>query len=142
VLSLSAYFILNWMAGSASDPKSLPALVAMEAGSNPVDWRFAVQVAYMAVMVTFVTALLETWAQRRVSSTHAAILYALDPVTAAVFGYLVLHETLGWRRGVGAAFIITGVMVSRLRLATRLTKKEAHASVELRSEVQPAKADL
>src|SRR5262245_4503924 len=141
-LSLSVYFILSWIAGSASDPKSLPALLAMEAGSNPINWRFAIQVTYMAVMVTFVTALLQTWAQRKVSSTHAAILYALDPVTAAIFGYLVLSETLGWRRGIGAAFIITGVMVSRLRLATRLTKKDAQASVELRSEVQPAKADL
>ena len=30
-LSISAYFILNWWAGSAADPKSLPALVAREA---------------------------------------------------------------------------------------------------------------
>src|SRR5262249_52198108 len=56
-LSISAYFILSWIAHSAADPKSLPALVAMEAGSNPVDWRFATQVAYMAVVVTFVAAL-------------------------------------------------------------------------------------
>jgi drug/metabolite transporter (DMT)-like permease len=138
-LSLSVYFILSWMAGAASDPKSLPALVAMEAGSNPVNLRFAMQVTYMAVMVTFVAALLQTWAQSRVSSTHAAILYALDPVTAAVFGYMVLNETLGWRRGIGAALIISGVMVSRLRLATRLTKKE---TIEIGSEAQPAKADL
>jgi drug/metabolite transporter (DMT)-like permease len=138
-LSISAYFILSWVAGSAADPKSLPALLAMEAGSNPVNWRFAAQVAYMAVVVTFIAALAQTWAQKRVHSTHAAILYALEPVTAAVFAYLVLRETLGWRRGVGAALIIAGVMISRLRLATRLTKKEA---IELRSEVQPAEADL
>ncbi len=124
-LSISACFILRWVAGSASDPKSLPPLLAMEAGSNPVNWRFAAQVAYMAVVVTFVAALAQTWAQKRVHSTHAAILYALEPVTAAVFAYLVLSESLGWRRGAGAALIIAGVMVSRLRLATRLTKKEA-----------------
>jgi len=138
-LSLSVYFVLHWIAGSASDPKSLPALLAMEAGSNPIDWRFASQVAYMAVVVTFIAALAQTWAQKRVSSTHAAILYALEPVTAAVFAYLFLSEKLGWRSGVGASLVIAGVMVSRLRLATRLTKKEA---IELRSEVQPAKADL
>jgi drug/metabolite transporter (DMT)-like permease len=138
-LSLSVYFVFRWIAGSASDLKSLPALVAMEAGSNPIDWRFAAQVAYMAVVVTFIAALAQTWAQKRVSSTHAAILYALEPVTAAVFAYLVLSEKLGWRSGVGAALVITGVMVSRLRLATRLTKKEA---IELRSEVQAAEADL
>lgn len=138
-LSLSAYFVLSWIARSATDPAALPKLLAMEAGANPVDWRFAAQVTYMAVVVTFLAALAMTWAQKRVTSTHAAILYALEPVTAAVFAYLVLNENLGWGRGVGAALIIAGVMVSRLRLATRLTKKE---SLELRSEVQPAEIDL
>ena len=138
-LSLTAYFILSWLAHSTADPKSLPALVAMEARSNPIDWRFAAQVAYMAVVVTFIAALAQTWAQKRVSSTHAVILYALEPVTGAVFAYLFLSEKLGWRSGVGAALIITGVTVSRLRLATRLTKKEA---IELTSEVQTAEADL
>jgi drug/metabolite transporter (DMT)-like permease len=138
-LSISAYFILSWVAGSAADPKSLPALVAMEARSNPIDWRFTAQVAYMAVVVTFIAALAQTWAQKRVSSTHAVIIYALEPAVAAVFAYLYLKENLGWGRGVGAVLIITGVMISRLRLATRLTKKEA---IELRSEVQAAKADL
>jgi drug/metabolite transporter (DMT)-like permease len=138
-LSISAYFILSWVVGSAADPKSLPALLAMEAKSNPVDRLFVEQVAYMAVVVTFIAALAQTWAQKRVHSTHAAILYALEPVTAAVFAYVRLNEKLGWGRGVGAGLIITGVMISRLRLATRLTKKEA---IELRSEVQAAKADL
>ena len=138
-LSLSAYFILSWVVGSAADPKSLPALLAMEARSNSVDWLFAQRVAYMAVVVTFIAALAQTWAQKRVHSTHAAIVYALEPVIAAIFAYLILSETLGWRRGVGAALILSGVMISRLRLTTRLTKKEA---IELRSEVQPAKADL
>ncbi|HEY6404371.1 MAG TPA: DMT family transporter [Blastocatellia bacterium] len=138
-LSLSAFFILNWVANSSADPKSLPSLVAMEARENPIDWRFAAQAAYMAVVVTFIAALTQTWAQKRVSSTHAAILYALEPVIGAVFAYLVLSEKLGWRSGAGAALIIAGVMVSRLRLASRLTKKEA---IELSSEIQTAKADL
>jgi drug/metabolite transporter (DMT)-like permease len=138
-LSISVYFIFNWIVSSSADPKSLPALVAMEARSNPIDERFVAQVAYMAVVVTFVAALAQTWAQKKVSSTHAAILYALEPVTAAVFAYVALSEKLSWRSGAGAALVIAGVMVSRLRLATRLTKKEA---IELRSEVQPAEADL
>jgi drug/metabolite transporter (DMT)-like permease len=138
-LSLSAFFILNWVASSSADPNSLPSLVAMEAKTNPIDWRFAAQAGYMAVVVTFIAALTQTWAQKRVSSTHAAILYALEPVIGAVFAYLVLSENLGWRSGAGAALIIAGVMVSRLRLASKLTKKEA---IELSSEIQTAKADL
>ncbi len=139
-LSIAAYLILSRWAHSAADPQSLPSLVAMEAGANPLNWRFAVQIAYMAVVVTFIAALVQTWAQRRVSSTHAAILYALEPVTAAVFAYFVLNENLGWLRGIGAALIISGVMVSRLRLATRLTKGDA-ASIDLGEKIQPVEMD-
>jgi len=140
-LSTTIWFVLSGIAQSAADPQSLPSLVAMEARSNQLDLRFAVQIIYMAVVVTFIVALVQTWAQRRVSSTHAAILYALEPVTAAVFAYFVLGETLGWRRGVGAAFIIAGVMVSRLKLASRLSKPGNGGSIELKSEIQPIEMD-
>lgn len=90
----------------------------LEAMPNPLDTKFAWQIGYMTVVVTVVAALLQTWAQGRVSSTHAVIFYALEPVTAAVFAYLVFDETLSLGRGLGAALIVLGVMVSRLRLAT------------------------
>jgi drug/metabolite transporter (DMT)-like permease len=140
-LSTTVWFGLSRIAQSAADPQSLPSLVAMEARSNELDLRFAAQIIYMAVVVTFIAALAQTWAQRAVSSTHAAILYALEPVTAAVFAYLVLGENLGWRRGVGAALIIIGVMISRLRLATRLTGQKDDGSIELKSEIQPIEMD-
>lgn len=90
----------------------------METRPNTVDWKFALQIGYMAIMVTFAAALIQTWAQGRVSSTHAAICYTLEPVTAAVFGYLVFSEKLSFSRAVGATLIVAGVLVSRLRLAT------------------------
>jgi drug/metabolite transporter (DMT)-like permease len=83
----------------------------------------------MAVMVTFVAALVQTWAQGRVSSTHAAILYALEPVTAAIFAYLAFGERLGLGRGIGAALIVAGVMVSRLKLASRFSVRSSHLAV-------------
>ena len=93
--------------------------LGFEQQPNTLDWKFLLQIGYMAIMVTFVAALIQTWAQGRVSSTHAAIFYALEPVTAAVFAYMVFGEQLGFLRGIGAAMIVAGVMVSRLRLATR-----------------------
>src|SRR5262245_4419858 len=93
--------------------------LGIEAEPNPIDWKLAVQIGYMAVMVTFVAALAQTWALRRVASTHAAILYALEPVTAVVFAYLAFGERFGWRQGVGASLIVCGVFASKLALATR-----------------------
>ncbi len=91
----------------------------LETKPNPIDWQFAVQIGYMAIMVTVIAALVQTWAQGRVSSTHAAVYYALEPVTAAVFAYIIFAEKLDLIRGLGAALIVAGVMVSRLKLASR-----------------------
>jgi drug/metabolite transporter (DMT)-like permease len=110
VLATIAYFILRAM--------------GMETSPNPMDGQFLLQIGYMAVMVTFIAALVQTWAQGRVNPTHAVLFYALEPATAAVYAYFVFGEKLSLWGGVGAALIVTGVMVSRLRLTSRLTGHE------------------
>ncbi len=109
-LAYLAYFILQGL--------------GLETQPNPLDRKFALQIGYMAVMITFVAALVQTWAQGRVSSTHAAILYTLEPAVAAVFAYLWFGEQLGWRQGVGAALIVAGVLASRLAIASRISGRD------------------
>lgn len=111
VLALTAFFTLK--------------ALGMETRPNPMDSQFLKQIAYMAVMVTFVAALVQTWAQGRVNPTHAVLFYALEPVSAAVFAYLQFGEKLSLRGGIGAALIVAGVMISRLRLTSRLTGSDA-----------------
>ena len=129
-MALSAYLLLYWWASAAPDPAALPRLVAIEARENPLTWRFAAQAGYMAMVVTLVAALIQTWAQARVASTHAAILYALEPASAALFAYLAFGERLGWRGGLGAAAIVAGVLVSRLRLLGRARRRKQGAPSE------------
>src|SRR5262249_12788904 len=99
-LAYLAYFVLR--------------VFGLETQPNLIDWKFAAQIGYMAVMVTFVAALVQTWAQGKVATTHAAIFYTLEPVTATVFAYVALGEKLGWRQGIGAALIVGGVLASKL----------------------------
>lgn len=93
-------------------------ILGMETSSNllnwQLDWEFGWQIAYMAIMVTFVAALMQTWVQGKVSSTYAVVFYALEPATAALFAYLFLGEELVLSRGIGAVLIVGGVMVSRM----------------------------
>lgn len=100
-------------------------LAGLEKSSNPLDRQFLWQIGYMSLVVTCVAALVQTRAQKSVSSTHAAILYALEPVSSAIFAYLVFGEQLGWRRGVGAAIILIGVSISRLGLPGLLRQSVA-----------------
>lgn len=117
ILALAVHFGLRWG--------------GWEKSPNPLDGKFLWQIGYMAVMVTCVAALVQTWAQKRVSSTHAAILYALEPVSAAAFAYLVFGEQLGLRRGIGAALIVAGVMISRLMLASRISGPKSPDNLRL-----------
>lgn len=102
-------------------------ILGMETSNNQdwqLDWEFGWQIAYMAIMVTFVAALMQTWVQGKVSSTHAVVFYALEPATAAFFAYLFLGEKLALSRGIGAVLIVGGVMVSRMKIMPQSEKNE------------------
>ncbi len=95
-------------------------LTGLETRSAPIDSAFLWQIGYIAIVVTCLASLIQTWAQKQVSSTHAAIVYALEPVSAAVVAYLALGERLDSRRGFGAILILAGVTISRLRPMARM----------------------
>lgn len=115
VFAILTMLVLRWLAQQGAGP----AWLTLELQPNPLDGRFLVELTYMALVVTFAAALLQTWAQKDISSTYAAVLYALEPVTAAVFAYLFLGEHLTTRRAGGAALIVAGVLLSRFHVATR-----------------------
>ncbi|MDI6024586.1 DMT family transporter [Leucobacter sp. UT-8R-CII-1-4] len=54
------------------------------------------------------------WAQRHVSATRATIIYSAEPVWAGVIG-AIAGDQLPWFAFVGAALIITGVLVSEIK---------------------------
>ena len=75
-------------------------------------------VLWMALVATVVTFLAQTWAQARMPATHAAILFALEPVFTALFAALFLGERMGARDWAGAGLVLGGILVSELRFAT------------------------
>lgn len=64
-------------------------------------------IAYLAIVTTALTNWLQVSGQRSVPAERAAIIYAMDPVYAAGFAYLLLGETLG-ATGLTGAALITG----------------------------------
>ncbi|CAM9360438.1 unnamed protein product [Ectocarpus sp. 4 AP-2014] len=64
-------------------------------------------IGYLAVVTTALTNWMQAVGQRSVPAERAAIIYAMDPVYAAGFAYLLLGETLGPAGLIGAG-IITG----------------------------------
>ncbi len=77
--------------------------------------RLAVALLVTAGLATAAAFSIQTWAQRITSPTHAAILFTLEPVFAALTSLLVLNERLGGRELLGAGLILAGVLVAELR---------------------------
>jgi len=53
--------------------------------------------------------------QRDTTATRAAVLFAAEPVFAAVFSYLITGETLAPVQWVGGALILAGILAAEKR---------------------------
>jgi drug/metabolite transporter (DMT)-like permease len=62
---------------------------------------------------------LQAVAQRHVSAEKAAVIYAMEPVFAALFGWLWLSEMLTQRAAVGALIVVSAVVLSELKPAPK-----------------------
>jgi drug/metabolite transporter (DMT)-like permease len=54
----------------------------------------------------------QIWAQKILSPSEAALIYAMESPFAALFGWLFLHEVLTLEALVGGALILTGVIIT------------------------------
>uniref|UniRef100_UPI0005B2BC31 EamA family transporter n=1 Tax=Methylobacterium sp. B34 TaxID=95563 RepID=UPI0005B2BC31 len=70
--------------------------------------------AVMAVACTVLPVLMTAEALRRVGPNLVALCGAIGPVAAAIFGYLLLAEPMGWLQLAGAALTVAGVMIISL----------------------------
>jgi len=77
-----------------------------------VVWRTAASTAVLASGVSFWLLL---WAQRRLPTAYAALVLALEPAFAALFGWWLLGETLAGLQILGACLILAGILWPNLR---------------------------
>lgn len=78
---------------------------------SPAAWG---SLAYLAVFATIGTTVLQAWAQRQTDPTRTAIIFTLEPVFAALFAYLLLHEAQTLRTWLGGGLIVAGILTAEL----------------------------
>ena len=76
-----------------------------------------VSLLYLGVVATAGMLLLQAIAQRHVPADKAAVVYAMEPVFAALFGWLWLGEVLSSRAALGGAMVVVAVILSELKPA-------------------------
>ncbi len=72
-------------------------------------------ILYLAVVATALVLILQNTAQQVVKPHTAALIFVLEPVFAALFGYLVLGEQLGLAGWLGGLLVVAGMIVGELR---------------------------
>jgi len=75
----------------------------------------AVPILYGGLMSVGVAYTLQVVAQRDANASHAAIILSLEAVFAAVGGWLLLGEVLGFRALIGCGLMLVGMIVSQLK---------------------------
>jgi drug/metabolite transporter (DMT)-like permease len=68
-------------------------------------------IAWTAFSGTVLAFLIQSWAQRRTSSTHAAVLLCLESVFSATFGVIFGMDSVTWRLLTGAGLIFSGILI-------------------------------
>jgi drug/metabolite transporter (DMT)-like permease len=98
------------------NPAELPDFARLEARPLVPTPRLVLELGWMALACTVATFGLQTWAMARLSATHAAIVFALEPVFATMFAIGVegSAEWPGGRGAAGAGLVMLAVAASEL----------------------------
>jgi drug/metabolite transporter (DMT)-like permease len=98
---------------------TLVALPEFEVPHGRTVWGALLVTGVFASALAF---LAQTWAQRRTSATRTALVFTLEPVWAALFGYTLAGDRLGATGWLGCAVIMAGIALAEPAAAAVLVR--------------------
>ena len=100
----------------------LAVAVALGDLSVPRGWTVWGALLVTGVFASAVAYLIQVWAQRRISATRIALIFALETVWAGFFGYLLAGDRLGLLGWGGCALILAGIVLAEPAAADTLRR--------------------
>lgn len=79
-----------------------------------VPLKYVSAILYLGLIGTLFCYFIFVWIQKYVSSIKVALYFSLEPVFAAIFGYLFLRETLSFKEIFGMTLMFSGVILYQL----------------------------
>jgi len=101
---------------------SLIAMALFEQPTFGALWAGRVPLLYGAFLSVGVAYTLQIVGQRHVEPSKAAIIFSLESLFAALGGFLLLREVMGWKQYLGGALMFLGIVLSQMK-----RKKKANA---------------
>jgi drug/metabolite transporter (DMT)-like permease len=90
--------------------------------SVPHGWTVWGALLVTGIFASALAFLVQTWAQRRTSATRTALVFAMEPVFAALFGYTLDGDRLGTLGWGGCAAIMGGILLAEPSAASALAR--------------------
>jgi drug/metabolite transporter (DMT)-like permease len=82
-----------------------------------LDTELVAGLLYLGVVASAAMFFLQAVAQRQVSANKSAVIYAMEPVFAALFAWAWLSETMTLRALLGAVIVVFAVVLGELKPA-------------------------
>jgi drug/metabolite transporter (DMT)-like permease len=79
---------------------------------SPILWLAVLVSSLLSTALAFTV---QAWAQQVTTATRAALIFALEPVVAWVFAFIIMGERLPAKAVFGAVLILTGILVAELK---------------------------
>jgi len=120
------YDPLGFTLGEMAAAFAVLLVVAIPELEVPHGWTVWGALLVTGVFASALGFLVQTWAQRRTSATRTALVFALEPVWAAIFGFALAGDRLGALGWSGCAVIMAGIVLaepSAARVLARLVRR-------------------
>lgn len=111
-IQLCVVGLLSWSLSQLFE--TIPARLA------PISWLWILAAALIASSARF---LLQTYAQSRVSASHAAVIMVLEPVWTSLLAGFFLHEYMTAPQLAGCSLIFAALLVNRWRSIRNLVRR-------------------
>jgi len=97
-------------------------IVAIPQFEVPHGWTVWGALIVTGVFASALAFLAQTWAQKRTSATRTALLFTLEPVWAAFFGFTLAGDRLGATGWLGCLVIMAGILLAEPAAAAVLVR--------------------
>ncbi|MDR0530610.1 MAG: DMT family transporter [Oscillospiraceae bacterium] len=105
--SVVQFLVCGLLSSAAALLFEQPTWHALRAGLTPL--------LYGGLLSVGVAYTLQTVSQRRVEPTSCAIIFSMEGLFAAIGGFFLLGERLGWKGYLGGGLMLAGILLSQLR---------------------------
>ncbi|PKQ60850.1 hypothetical protein BZG02_17775 [Labilibaculum filiforme] len=89
-------------------------LLLMDSNIGVLSSESFAAIVYLGIFGTLFCYFVSVWVQKYVSSVKVALIFSLEPVFGALFGYLALHESLNSKEAIGMFLILLGVVLYQI----------------------------